>query len=172
MAQFLIGNVKGPRGEKGEKGDPGERGLQGEPGPQGPPGAPIYRHKIQFTAQNVPARFIQVMEQGSSVTLTNGKTEMDLTVHIELYTSGSSPFGTLSDLSEYFTEKGIGHNVHCMITYNRAAAGGRIVFYSKTNYNISGSIIPFTTSPEFSVYEFGSSTFTQSVAFTDNVTEL
>ena len=164
--------AQGPQGPQGEQGPRGPQGPRGEQGPQGVQGAPIYRHKIQFTAQNVPARFIQVVEQGYSVTLTNGEAEMNLTVHIELYTSGSSPFGTLSDLSEYFTEKGIGKNVHCMIAYNKAAAGGRITFYSKTNYNISGSIFPFTTSQELSVYEFGGSRFTQSVEFTDNVTEL
>ena len=74
MAQFLIGNVKGPKGDKGdpgatgpqgpqgvqgiqgEKGDPGATGAQGPQGPQGPqgvqgpigPAAKLYSHSIEF----------------------------------------------------------------------------------------------------------------------------
>lgn len=71
MAQFLIGNVKGPKGDKGdpgatgpqgpqgvqgvqgEKGDTGAPGAQGPQGPQGiqgpiGPAAKLYSHSIEF----------------------------------------------------------------------------------------------------------------------------
>ena len=170
---------QGPVGPQGEQGPQGPQGPQGEQGPQGvpgTPGAPNYRHKIRFTAQSVPGRVVTVRYKtggpdGPGLKISNALTSANLIIYMELYMSDASPFSKLSELSEYFTERGINNGVNCLATYGGGAGSCFLRIESESNY-ITCSIIPSTTSPEFSVYEFGSSQFTQSVAFTDNVTEL
>lgn len=167
---------QGPEGPQGVQGPQGPQGPQGAQGPQGVQGPPTYRHKIRFTAQSVPGRVVRVRHQSNSPSgpglgITNVQTSANLIIYIELYASDASPFNELSELSEYFTERGIDDNVNCLATYAGGAGSCHLRIKSETKY-ITCSIIPSTQSPEFQVFEFGSSPFTQSVAFTDNVTEL
>ena len=174
---------QGPAGEKGETGATGPQGPegpQGEQGPQGPQGPqgiqgvqgpPTYRHQIRFIAQSVSGRRVHTDEGRTGLIVVNGLISADINIYMEFYTSDASPFSKLSKLSEYFSKRGMESDVNCIASYE-GGVGGCVLRIGTESCYITCSLIPVTQLIEISVYEFKDSKFTQSVGFTDNVTEL
>ena len=162
MAQFLIGNVKGPKGDKGdtgaqgpqgpqgvqgiqgEKGDPGATGPQGPQGPQGAqgpqgPAGQLYSHCIRLTlSEDLSCDTVSISPDGSVIKSTVNISDVE--VSFVLYSTSRAPLN-LNTLKETLGEISVGAISGCLRgTINGGSVHASVSIRTTSIYPVRGIV--------------------------------